>query len=47
MGFLGGSCPGGLPRGRPTQFPAGQQAAPAVLLQLPGSSACLRLLECR
>ena len=47
MGLPGRSCPGGLPRGSPTQVPAGQLAAPAVLLQLPGSSACLGLSDCR
>ena len=47
MGLPGRSCPGGLPRGSPTQVSAGQLAAPAALLQLPGSSACLGLPACR
>ena len=47
MGFHGGSCPGGVPRGRPTQVLAGLLAAPAVLLQLLDSSASLGCLECR
>ena len=47
MGFPCRSCSGGFSRGSPTQLPAGQLAAPAVLLQVPGSSACLGLLGCR